>query len=59
MKRGPKDRRARDEAGIVPEEQPVEEELEEARNARRKDAEDTEWTSMVAGDPALFIKDPE
>ena len=59
MKRGPKDReRERSEAGFLREEQPTGV-SDEAGDERTKDAEDAEWTSMVGGDPALFIKGSE
>ena len=59
MKRGPKDRESGgNEAEFLPEEQPIGV-SDEARDVRPKDAEDAEWTSMVGGDPALFIKGSE
>ena len=59
MERGPKDGgRAGNEAGILPEEQPVDV-TEEAAEAKLEDAEGAEWMSMVDGDPALFIKGSE
>ena len=60
MEKGPKDGvRADGEVRISTEERWRAGAPEEARDAKRKEAEDAEWMSMVTGDPALFIKDSE